>query len=298
MLVTYVVTFFNKYDFIPELIDSIEAQQGDFEKQLVIADDCSELDQFSKLVAYVEGFDRFPIKLIRSEVNTGPAQCFNRALDAVDGDIVVAIDADDVFAPHATSYYLEQLDLHDADFIYGRRRPQGHKKNKKTDIEVSDEPLAYVIKNNIVHMCFATKTDLLRKVGGADPRLFIQDQSLPLRLAAGAKRFVRSEVVTVFERQDAKGLSRNVAQQHYDRFWMVMNFLDDHHDLSASIKAGLKDLARSSLWKMDRDKGSFKFISPHFWRYIIGRTVGVGPSVEGLKLASHRVFDGETIRRP
>lgn len=297
MLVTYVVTFYNKFDFIPELIKSIEAQLGDFEKQLVIADDCSSEEQYSKLEAFVDDYDHFPIKLLRSDDNTGPAQCFNRSLDAVDGEVVVAIDADDLFAPNATSYYLEQMDLHGADFIYGRRRPQGHKKNNKTDIEVTDEPLAYVIKSNIVHMCFAAKTDLLCNVGGADPRLFIQDQSLPLRLAFGARRFVRSEVVTVFERTDEAGLSKNVAQQHHDRFWMVMNFIDDHSDLSAPIKSGLMDIARSALWKMDRDKGSFKFLSPHFWRYIIGRLSGFGPSAESLKQTSISLFEGERIRR-
>ena len=298
MLVTYVVTFYNKFDFIAELIKSIEAQLGDFEKQLVIADDCSMEEHYSKLEALVEDYDHFPIRLIRSDVNTGPAQCFNRSLDAVEGEVVVAIDADDLLAPNATSYYLEQMDLQRADFIYGRRRPQGHKKNNKTDIEVTDDPLAYVIKNNIVHMCFAAKTDLLRKVGGADPRLFIQDQSLPLRLASGARRFVRSEVVTVIERPDEAGLSKNVGQQHYDRFWMVMNFIDDHSDLSSSIQSDLMDIARSALWKMDRDKGSFKFSSPHFWRYIIGRLSGFGPSAESLKQASVSVFEGESIRRP
>lgn len=298
MLVTYVVTFYNKFNFLPELIKSIESQMGDFETQLVIADDCSSEEQYSQLEAYVDGYDQFPIKLLRSDVNTGPAQCFNRSLEAVDGDIVVAIDADDLFAPHATSYYLKQLDLHGADFVYGRRRPQGCKKNNITDIEVIDDPLGFVIKNNIVHMCFAAKTDLLRKVGGADPRLFIQDQSLPLRLASGAGRFVRSEVVTVFERSDAEGLSKNVAQQHFDRFWMVMNFIDDHSDLSAPHKAGLMDIARSALWKMDRDKGSFKFSSPHFWRYIIGRLSGFGPSEDALRETSILVFEGETIRRP
>ena len=54
------------------------------------------------------------------------------------------------------------METHSADFIYGRRRQRNHKKNEKTDFEVIDDPLAYVIKNNIVHMCFAAKTRLLR----------------------------------------------------------------------------------------------------------------------------------------
>ncbi len=297
MLVSYVVTFYNKFEYIPSLISSIETQEGDFEKQLIIADDCSSANEIIQLQDFVASYDLFPIKIIPSSHNTGPAQCFNRGLEAVDGEIVIAIDADDVFAPMATSYYVKQMQAHDADFIYGRRRARGHKKNDKTDFEVIDEPLAYVIKNNIVHMCFAAKTEVLRQVGGADPRLFIQDQSLPLRLASGARRMVRSEVVTVYINSDEGGLSKNVAQQHYDRFWMVMNILDDHSDLSHSVCSGLKDIARSSLWKMDRDKGAMKFTSPHFWTYILGRLFAVSPSVEKLKIAANQVFDGANIRR-
>ncbi len=297
MLVSYVVTFYNKFEFIPSLIDSITAQEGSFEKELIIADDCSLPDELAKLDEFVSSFDGFPIKIIPSLKNTGPAQCFNRGLEAVSGDVVVGIDADDVFAPHATSYYLEQMEAHSADFIYGRRRQRNHKKNKKEDFEVIDEPLAYVIKNNIVHMCFAAKTSLLRKVGGADPRLFIQDQSLPLRLASGASRMVRSEVVTVFVNSDEDGLSKNVAQQHYDRFWMVMNFLDDHSNLSQSVCSDLRDIARSSLWKMDRDQGSFKMTSSHFWTYIVGRLFGGGPSIERLKRAADKLFASADIRR-
>ncbi|GAA6211001.1 hypothetical protein NBRC116602_07410 [Hyphomicrobiales bacterium 4NK60-0047b] len=297
MLVSYVVTFYNKFEFISSLISSIETQEGNFEKQLIIADDCSAEAELAQLKDFVAGYDLFPIKIISSSQNTGPAQCFNRGLEAVDGGVVIAIDADDVFVPSATSYYLEQMQKHSADFIYGRRRKRDHKKNDKTEFEVIDNPLDYVIKNNIVHMCFAAKTDVLRGVGGADPRLFIQDQSLPLRLASGAKRMVRSEVVTVYINSDEDGLSKNVAQQHYDRFWMVMNFLSDHSDLSQSIRAALKDIARSSLWKMDRDKGSFKFTSPHFWTYIWGRLTGVSPTTETLKLTANQVFEGEVIRR-
>lgn len=297
MLVSYVVTFYNKFEFISSLISSIETQEGNFEKQLIIADDCSEEPELAQLKAFVAAYDLFPIKIISSSQNTGPAQCFNRGLEAVDGGVVIAIDADDVFVPSATSYYLEQMQSHSADFIYGRRRKRGHKKNDKTEFEVIDDPLDYVIKNNIVHMCFAAKTEVLRRVGGADPRLFIQDQSLPLRLASGAKRMVRSEVVTVYINSDEDGLSKNVAQQHYDRFWMVMNFLDDHSGLSQSVRSGLKDIARSSLWKMDRDKGAMKLASPHFWTYILGRLFGASPTIDQLKLAAEEVFKGANIRR-
>ena len=297
MLVSYVVTFYNKFEFIPSLVSSIETQKGNFEKELVIADDCSLPDELAQLNEFVTTFINFPIKVIPSSENTGPAQCFNRGLEAVSGEVVVGIDADDVFSPNATSYYLEQMKTHSADFIYGRRRQRNHKKNEKTDFEVIDDPLAYVIKNNIVHMCFAAKTSLLRQVGGADPRLFIQDQSLPLRLAFGAKRMVRSEVVTVFVNSDEDGLSKNVAQQHYDRFWMVMNFLDDNKNLSHSVLSDLKDLARSSLWKMDRDQGRFKLTSSHFWTYIIGRLFGVGPSFEQLKGAADKLFASADVRR-
>lgn len=297
MLVSYVVTFFNKFEFIPSLIRSIEAQAGDFDKELIIADDGSTAEQLAELNQFVSQFNKYPIVVVPSAENTGPAQCFNRSLEAVSGEVVVAIDADDVFAPDATSYYLNALKTNQADFVYGRRRVEGHKKANNKDFKVIDDPLDYVIKNNIVHMSFAAKTELLRAVGGADPRLFIQDQSLPFRLAYGAKRMVRSEVVTVFVNSSEAGLSKNVAQQHYDRFWMVMNLIDDHPELSTAEIAGLKDIARSALWKMDRDLGSSKLFSRHFWTYLIGRVSGIGPSVAFLKISAETIFQIDEIRR-
>lgn len=302
MRVSYVITFYNKFEFLPPLVESIFNQTGDFENELVIADDGSTPDQLAKLREFIDGYDGFSIQFVETANNTGPAQCFNRGIKAASGDVIVAVDADDICAPGSTIYYLEMLERHDADFIYARRRAKGLLGDDEK-LSVLVDPLSYVVQRQVVHMCFAAKADLLKRVSGADPRLFIQDQSLALRMAAGAKIMVRSDKTTVFINGDDGGLSENKAQQHHDRFWMVMNFLDDHgvHGdkgaLDDKLTAYLKDTGRSALWKMDRDRGANKLFSPYFWRYIWGQLTGLGPSVPDMKRMAQVCFKDEKVRR-
>lgn len=297
MIVSYLVTYYNKAQFMPGLLQALAQQTVDVERELVIADDGSDQQDFEQLQALVDQFSLFPVRVLRSEMNTGPAVCFNRGLEAVKGEIVVAVDADDVLLPDATAYYLELFKRHEADFVYGRRRPaRSSILADDQDFIVIDDPVSYVLQEQTVHMCFAARTDLLRKAGGADPRLFVQDQSLPLRMAAVATRMIRSNRTTVTFSEDAKGVSRNVGQLHHDRFWMVMNFLADHPDLSKANIARIKDIARSALWKMDRDKGTVPIFSSNFWRYIFGRLTGLGPDEQKMKRMAGRLFAGANIR--
>lgn len=296
MLVSYVVTFYNNFAFIPALVASVAEQQGAFQKELVIADDGSSDEQLQCLHEFIEGFEGFPIHFVPAVENTGPAGCFNRSLGAVNGEIVLPIDADDIFAPDATTHFLELFERYGADFIYGRRRAQGQL-GDANKIEIIREPLDYVLKRQVVHMCFAAKIDLLRRVEGADPRLFVQDQSIALRMASQASIMVRSDKTTVFINVDEGGVSRNTAQLNFDRFWMAMNFIDDHPELDQKHVAYLKDTGRSALWKVDRDRGRSKLSSAYFWRYIWGRLTGYGPSVEQMKMMADDCFKGIAVRR-
>lgn len=297
MLISYVVTFYNKAVFLPALVRSIAAQEGPFEKQLIVSDDASDAGQLQEVQAFAASFNAFPIKVIPSAENTGPAQCFNRGMAAATGDVIVAIDADDVLAPGATHYYMQRLEESGAEFVYARRRRADHKKANATSHVVIDDPLAYVASNSVVHMCFAAKSALLREVGGADPRLFIQDQSLAFRMAAKSRRMVRSDVTTVFIGSDHEGISVNKAQQHHDRFWTVMNFIDDHPELPRKLEARMKNVAHSSLWKMHRDHHRFPIFSRYFMTYLTGRLPLMEASREVLKARADHLFRFADVQR-
>lgn len=298
MNVSYLVTYYNKSGYLPGLLDALSRQQIDLERELVISDDASSDAELQKLDEILSDFSLFPVRVVGSDINTGPAVCFNRGIEAVQGEVVIAFDADDILLPDATAHYLDLLETYDADFVYGRRRPAAASYiTNDQDFKVIDDPLSQVLKESTVHMCFAARTALLKEAGGADPRLFVQDQSLPLRMAAAAKRMVRSNKTTVTFAEDAKGISRNVGQLHHDRFWTVMNLLDDHPDLPEDHVRRIKDIARSALWKMERDSGKLPILSSLFWRYIFGRVTGMGPDAQKLKQLAGELFAGADIRR-
>lgn len=91
--VSVVIPAYNAEAFLPETLASVEVQSyGDWEA--VVADDAST----DRTAEIVESFgERF--RVVRSEVNEGPAGARNRALDAASGDLVAFIDADDLWRP-------------------------------------------------------------------------------------------------------------------------------------------------------------------------------------------------------
>src|SRR3546814_20810470 len=84
-------------------------------------------------------------------------------------------------------------------------------------------------------MSWLVETALFRAAGGCDPLLFIQDESLSLRLAARARRMIDLRATTGYAPAAATRLSTNKVQQHHDRFFAAYNMLRDRPDLPAEL---------------------------------------------------------------
>src|SRR5690606_28743726 len=85
-------------------------------------------------------------------------------------------------------------------------------------IEMSDHPLQMVLTGRFLRMQFMARRDTYLKAGGADERVFIQDESIPLRLAAQAKRWLKLHDTVMYVPHIEGALSRNVSQLNHDRF--------------------------------------------------------------------------------
>jgi glycosyltransferase involved in cell wall biosynthesis len=103
--VSVIIPTYNAKEHLPETLRSIVAQTfRDWE--VVVADDAST----DATAAVAEGFGaRF--KVLRAAHNSGPAAARNRAIAAASGELLVFLDADDLWLPE----YLErQVGLYDA----------------------------------------------------------------------------------------------------------------------------------------------------------------------------------------
>jgi hypothetical protein len=80
--------------YIEQAIEGVLGQQGSFELELVIADDCST-DGTRELLAEYRDRDPDRIRLLLPERNLGPTEIFRRSVGELRGEFVAWLDGDD-----------------------------------------------------------------------------------------------------------------------------------------------------------------------------------------------------------
>ena len=93
--VTVIIAAFNAQSTVQRAVRSAVSQPETAE--VIVVDDASSDDTCDLVDAEICGDPR--VRLIRQEVNQGPAAARNRALDAATSDYVAVLDSDDVFLP-------------------------------------------------------------------------------------------------------------------------------------------------------------------------------------------------------
>ena len=140
--------------------------------------------------------------------------------------------------------------------LYGRRReasaPAGL--NRPLPVTRITAPLAFCAGRPVTHMALMVRRDLFLNAGGADPRVFIQDQSLPLRLSARCEAMLwTEETVCLAPPSSSDRLSTNLVQQNHDRCLAAINLLDDALPLPVDGERAVRALAVSALFKLERE---------------------------------------------
>ncbi|WP_119256891.1 glycosyltransferase family 2 protein [Shinella zoogloeoides] len=300
-LLSIISAVYNKAEVLPETLRLARAQRGIAEEDIefVFVDDNSA-DGSLALLEEEAGRDS-RVRIFASQENNGPAIAFNRAASQARGRYLLAIDADDMLPGNAAKFLIDSARRFDAALVFGRSRRGEDCRDVPEDaaLSVESDPLAFVAERKIVRMGFLAERQLWLKAGGADETVFIQDQSLPLRLAAAADRLVFVDALVYHLRQAGDGnLSRNVLQQHHDRFFALLPFLD-RPDASPTARRAVMRQMVSSLWKMDRDRGvQLPFLSAAGRCYLLNRMLGLEPSGRLLADVAARLKTLPGIRRP
>ena len=304
-LVSYVVPVYNKSHAVQSTLASLLRQAGPFDAEFIFVDDAST----DNSVAILENYNDERITVIKNSDNHGPAVRLNQGARASNGDFLQFVDADDILARGATAEMLQILLREKADVIYGKWQvtsetaesllrqevPPGQR------YEVSDRPLQYVLTHKrIVRMVLMTTRSCFTASGGCDETIFVQDESLPLRLAAKAERFVDYSGITVYvPAQDESNLSYNKIQQHHDGFCAYRNAMEDLQGIDALCAQLLNKKAMSIVWKHYRRNTSGSIISTLFLKYLCSKIFPSIPSSEKLDKL-YELFDPYSgqIRRP
>lgn len=290
--VSFILPVFEKADVLPAVVRALAAQRFDGVAEYVFVDDASTDGSAAVLRAAA---DRLPnVRVLENARNAGPSVRLNQGAAVAEGRFFCLIDADELIAPDGLAAMLRLLANDGADFAHGKVAKTDLAANEivpapvgeAPDHEASDAPLKTILGGRgFVRMAWLVDADLYRAAGGADEAIFIQDESLPLRLAAKARRFVDMRAAMTYAPRGANHLSANRAQQHHDRFLAYYHLLRDNPGLPGGLARTARRKCVSAAWKAAREGGFARSQGAILPAYLAAG-LGLGaPDLDGLAAA-------------
>jgi glycosyltransferase involved in cell wall biosynthesis len=134
-LVSIVLTYFNRKDFIMDQLNSI-LRQTYRNWQLIIIDDCSTDGSEEMLRKFIAANNDRKIEYIKNEKNLGLPKNFEKGLQFASGEFIAVCDSDDVWFEDKLEQQVNYLENSDAGMVY-------------SDLVVVDEKLKTIRKSFI-----------------------------------------------------------------------------------------------------------------------------------------------------
>ena len=273
-VVSYVVTLYNKQPYLPYLIAGLAAQSGAFGREFVFIDDGSTDDTVAVLRQLTQGW---PDTIIIQQKNAGPAPALNHGFALMRGDFVKPVDGDDILTPWATEALLQALQATGCDVAYtaDAHRRYSLDQTPAQALASVDRIAANPVRetNTLRRVLHGTRTnpsmwlarsDLVRKVGGCDEAVFVQDYGIELRMAA-ASDFARIDAPVMVMPGVAPGrVSDDQAQLLHDANRLVVRFLRTHPDTPRHLGNYAMRRAAGRAWSWARRRGGKNHLSREF----------------------------------
>jgi glycosyltransferase involved in cell wall biosynthesis len=241
--VSFVLTVYNKHRFLSEVLASVAAQEGGFEREVIVVDDGS-IDGSRELLELLG--PRLPGFRLISQSNRGPSCATNRGLAAAAMPLVKLLDGDDLLAPYATAHLIDGMDRLDVEVMIGAG--QAYRPGttpvwlgvSATPPRLLRDPLGALLRaiwftpSNLL-----VRREALQASGGCDERVFVQDYTLALRLARLC-RFGVSDTSIVAAPDPvevtAGRVSANKAQILHDLNLALLLFIEENPELPARYR--------------------------------------------------------------
>jgi glycosyltransferase involved in cell wall biosynthesis len=306
--VSFVSTFYNKEKYVDIVLEHIRRQNRITNAEYIFVDDGSTDRTLEKLRQKEHSFDH--VKIISIE-NSGPAIATNVGLAEVSKEYVKLVDGDDILHPDATVRLIEACEScgaglafgdflsYEAEEVLSGARAPNLPPLDSAPIRVIADPLDVLAKTVLFNPSMTViRSDMLKKTGGCDPRVFIQDVSLALRMACHTKFAKLDGAVGAWPRIDVTRLSGNQAQTLHDVSYVFAFFIKDHGDLPARLKRTLLCQAWGRAWKWARRRGHATILSKEFFFYALAQLRLLPPSFEMVERSCYPFRATDDIRVP
>jgi glycosyltransferase involved in cell wall biosynthesis len=167
MTVSYLITLYNKEEFIGAVLDAVLAEQRETGGEIIIYDDVST-DRSPQIVE--ERIAAHPaqagiVHVVRGDRNRGVGYATNYLIKIAAQPYVRLVDADDVLIKGSTAQMLRHLKANNLGFIYGGTTEVG---NEPPGLDRQTYAECFRLKNPV-------RAILRHTVAGASPSLFVAD---------------------------------------------------------------------------------------------------------------------------
>ncbi|HEY1797748.1 MAG TPA: glycosyltransferase [Stellaceae bacterium] len=191
--VSFVVPVYNKRPFLTAMVEGLARQGGDFAREIIFVDDGSTDGSGAALAKLTARWDHVRIL---TRPNGGPSLATNMGLAAAQFPLIKLVDADDVLLPGVTAMLRAAMLSHPgAVLAFGgaetyRSRDEALARLRDPAAEAPSSAAPFDALPGLLRRCEINPSLCLisaaaaKRVGGCDERVFTQDYSLFLRLAA------------------------------------------------------------------------------------------------------------------
>ncbi len=253
--ISFVCPIFNKFEYLPKVLDSIQSQIGDFDKEIIFINDGS----FDKSLEFLkERTKNWKNVRIFNQKNKGPASATQKGIQASTGDYIKLVGGDDIMSPMCTNLLLTAIKKTNSVAAFSRYKLLTN--YKRINFENKKMKIVKILKNPIeetIKSCFSGTTPNLycaksiKKGGGCDIRLFVEDFSLVLRLSKFGQFIFLDNITSVGPKNDISRIMVGKEDQLiHDYNAALYFFLKENKNLSKKSKiiACKKSLGRSEKW--------------------------------------------------
>ena len=302
--VSFVMSVYNKEYYLPAVLDALLNQTGLSNPEFIFVDDVSKDNSVEIIREKTKNIKN--VTIVAKTKNEGISITVNQGIRLAKGKWVRMLDSDDILPLNSTEKMIELADKHNADMIYGCFVKTGKEPLELINEVIEDDfeynynhnALRAVLNGRFTRMGQLIKRDVLQKVDGADERVFIQDETIPLRVARIANGAIKMKANVVLVPKETNNLSKNTVQLDNDRFFAHYYMLKDYcKELDTCSIKKIYEKALSANWKYVKKNIKKPYFTNDFYRYVVAKVVKVEPDFSYLDKLANRFLSLDGVLR-
>ena len=302
--VSFVMTVYNKEFYLPAVLEALLNQSGLKNPEFIFIDDVSKDKSVEIIRERTKGIKN--VVLVAKEKNEGISITINQGIMRARGKWIRMLDSDDMLPLDSTAKMIELADKHNADIVYGSFRKTGlepmdlikEKMVEKFDYTYKKDAFKAVLNGRFTRMGQLIKREVLQNAGGADERVFIQDESIPLRASRHANGIIKMFTEVVLVPRETNNLSKNTIQLDNDRFFAHYNLLLDYYnEMDKVVASKVYEKAVSANWKYVKKNLEDPYFTQDFIQYMLAKIFPLQPNFELLEKYAKRFLSLSGVLR-